>query len=111
MLFFVKGMDALDKNKLDDAIKYANSLDAYLWRNEKQTGKDSSMQKMHQNTLNTASLDLQGGIKSQQGNYTEAVKLFEKAQKNEMELGYGEPPLYARHVAISLAKAHEKVSG
>ena len=109
LLFFVKGMDALDKNKLDDAIVYSNSLDAYLWRNEKQTGKDSTMQKGHQNTLNTASLELQARINSEQGNYEKALKLFEKAQKNEMELGYGEPPLYARPVAISLAKAHEKV--
>ena len=109
LLFFVKGMDALDKNKLDDAIVYSNSLDAYLWRNEKQTGKDSTMQKWHQNTLNTASLELQARINSEQGNYEKALKLFEKAQKNEMELGYGEPPLYARPVAISLAKAHEKV--
>jgi tetratricopeptide (TPR) repeat protein len=108
LLFFVKGMDAITKNKVDEAIQYANSLDAFLWRNEKQAGKDSTMQKWLQNTLNTASLDLQGYIQSEQGNYEKAIKLLEKAHKNELELGYGEPPLYARPAAMSLAKAHEK---
>lgn len=108
LLFFVKGMDAITKNKVDEAIQNANSLDASLWRNEKQAGKDSTMQKWLQNTLNTASLELQGCIQSEQSNYESAIKLLEKAQKNELELGYGEPPLYARPVAMSLARAHEK---
>lgn len=109
LLFFVKGMDAITKNKVAEAIQYANSLDAFLWRNEKQAGKDSTMQKWLQNTLNTASLELQGYIKSEQGDYEQAIKLLEKAQKNELDLGYGEPPLYARPVAMNLAKAYEKV--
>lgn len=67
------------------------------------------MEKWLQNMLNTASLDLQGCIESEQGNYEKALKILEKAHKNEMELGYGEPPLYARPVAMNLAKAHEKV--
>lgn len=108
LLFFTKGMDAISKNKVDEAINYANSLDAFLWRNEKQAGKDSTMQKWLQNTLNTASLDLQGCIKSAEGKYEEALRFLEKAQKNEMELGYGEPPLYARPVALNIGKAHEK---
>jgi tetratricopeptide (TPR) repeat protein len=45
----------------------------------------------------------------EQGNYENAIKLLKKAHKNEIELGYGEPPLYARPVAMSLAKAHGKV--
>ena len=108
LLFFVKGMDAIAKNKVNEAIQYVNSLDAFLWRNEKQTGKDSTILKHLQNTLNTASLELQGCIKSEQGNYEEALKLLEKAHKNEMELGYGEPPLYSRPVAMSIAHSYEK---
>lgn len=57
------------------------------------------------NTLNTASLELQGRIASLQGNPDAAFRLLEKAHKNELELGYGEPPLYARPVAASLAEA------
>lgn len=108
LLFFVKGMDALANHKVDEAMKQANSLDAFLWRNEKQAGKDSTMTEWFQNTLNTASLELQGSIQSELGHYENAIRLLEKAHKNELELGYGEPPLYARPVAMSLAKAHEK---
>lgn len=106
--FFVKGMDALTKNNLADAEKYSNSLDAMLWRNAKQTGKDSTLNEWYQNTVNTASLELQGCIASYQGKYDAAIKLLEKAQKNEIDLGYGEPPLYARPVAISIGQAQLK---
>ncbi|MEZ4903005.1 MAG: tetratricopeptide repeat protein [Spirosomataceae bacterium] len=108
LLLFVKGMDALTKNNLTEAIKQSHALDAFLWRNDKQSGKDSTLSKWYQNTLNTASLELQGCIESIIGNYDQAVKLLEKAQKQELDLGYGEPPLYAHPVAMSLAKTHEK---
>jgi tetratricopeptide (TPR) repeat protein len=104
--FFVKGMDALSKNKVGDAINYSNSLDALLWRNERQTGKDSALVAWHQDPLNTASLELQGCIASYQGKYDIAIGLLEKANKNEMALGYGEPPLYSRPVAVSIADAY-----
>ncbi len=108
LTFFVKGMDALAKNNLSEALKFSNSLDALLWRNAKQTGKDSTLNEWYQNTVNTASLELQGCIASYQGNYEHAIKLLEKANKNEMDLGYGEPPLYARPVAVSMADAQIK---
>ncbi|RDB07404.1 tetratricopeptide repeat protein [Runella aurantiaca] len=110
LLLFCKGMDALAKGKLNEATQLSNSLDAFLWRNEKQAGKDSTLSKWLQNPLNTASLELQGCLKSEEGNYTQAIKLLEKAQKQELELGYGEPPLYARPVAMSLARTHEKAT-
>ncbi len=108
LTFFVKGMDALLKNNIAEAEKYSNSLDALLWRNAKQTGKDSILNEWYQNTVNTASLELQGCIASYQGNYGKAIKLLEKAEKQEIDLGYGEPPLYARPVAISIADAQIK---
>lgn len=108
LTFFAKGMDALVKNNLVEAVTFSNSLDALLWRNAKQSGKDSTLKKWHQNTLNTTSLELQGCVASYQGKYTHAIMLLEKAHKNEIALGYGEPPLYARPVAISLADAHLK---
>ncbi len=115
LTLFAKGMDALDKNNVNDALQFSNNLDAILWRIEKQSGKDSTLNQPfdrfswgYLNTLNTASLELQGCIASYQGNYENAVKLLEKAEKNEIDLGYGEPPLYARPVAYSIAKMHEK---
>lgn len=108
LYLFVKGMDALAKNNVTEAEKYSNSLDALLWRNAKQTGKDSTLNEWYQNTVNTASLELQGCIASYNGKYDAALKLLEKAHKNEIDLGYGEPPLYARPVAISIAAAQLK---
>ncbi len=108
LTFFVKGMDALAKNNVAEAEKYSNSLDALLWRNAKQTGKESTLNEWYQNTINTASLELQGCIASYQGNYNKAIKLLEKAEKQEIDLGYGEPPLYARPVAVSIADAQIK---
>jgi predicted Zn-dependent protease len=108
LYLFVKGMDALAKNNLPEAEKYSNSLDALLWRNTKQTGKDSILNEWYQNTINTGSLELQGCIASYQGKYDAAIKLLEQAHKNEIDLGYGEPPLYARPVAISIGEAQLK---
>lgn len=108
LIYFVKGMAAVAKNNFTNAIKYSEQLDAFLWRNENQIGKDSVLDKWNQNNLNASSLELQGCIKSAGGKYDEAVSLLEKAQKKEKELGYSEPPQYARPVGVSLALAHEK---
>ncbi|MCI4443547.1 MAG: hypothetical protein JHC39_08590 [Lentimicrobium sp.] len=108
LLLFVKGMDAITKKNLVDAIKYSNKLDSFLYQNIKQSGKDSTMVEYHQNNLNTASLELQGCVKSEEGNYLQALKLLEKAEKKENELGYGEPPLYSRPIGISTASVYEK---
>ena len=101
-------MDAISKNKLTEAIQFSNNLDALLWRNQNQTGKDSTMGKWYQSTLNTASLELQGNILIEKGAFEDALKLLKKAEKQEIDLGYGEPPLYARPVAFSIARMHEK---
>ena len=101
-------MDAISKNKLTEAIQFSNNLDALLWRNQNQTGKDSTMGKWYQSTLNTASLELQGNILIEKGAFEDALKLLKKAEKHEIDLGYGEPPLYARPVAYSIARMYEK---
>jgi len=108
LLLFSKGMDAISKGKTEEAVKYSDNLDAFLWRNEKQTGKDSTMKKWYQSILNAASLELQGCVKSAQDKHTEAINMLEKAQKDELALGYSEPPIYPRAVAISLAAAYQK---
>ncbi|WP_445737773.1 tetratricopeptide repeat protein [Mariniflexile sp.] len=108
LTLFTKGMAALDKNDVSMAISASNSLDALLWRNAKQMDKESTLNQDYQNTINTASLELQGYIASQQGHYEQALMLLKKAHKNEADLGYGEPPLYARPVAMSLAAAQIK---
>lgn len=109
LTFFTKGMNALNNNDVSGAIAASNNLDALLWRNAKQMDKENILNEDFQNTINTASLELQGCIASQQGKYEEAMTLLNKALKNEINLGYGEPPLYARPVAMSIADAHLKV--
>lgn len=108
LTLFTKGMAALDHNNLDEAITASNKLDALLWRNAKQTDEENTLNEDYQNTVNTASLELQGCIASLQGDFEQAMKLLKKANKNEIELGYGEPPLYARPVAMSIAAAQIK---
>ena len=108
LLFFVKGMDALTKKNLKEAINYSNKLDALLYQNTKQTEKNNKIFPMQEENLNTASLELQGCIKSEEGNYVQAIKLLEKAEKTEKELGYGEPPLYSRPIGMSKAAVYEK---
>ncbi len=108
LTLFTKGMAALDHNNLDEAISASNKLDALLWRNAKQTDEENTLNEDYQNTVNTASLELQGGIASLQGDFEQAMKLLKKANKNEIELGYGEPPLYARPVSMSIAAAQIK---
>ncbi len=108
LTLFTKGMAALNKKDVSAAINASNSLDALLWRNAKQMDKESTLNEDYQNTVNTASLELQGCIASHQGNYGQAMTLLKKAHKNELDLGYGEPPLYARPVAMSIAAAQIK---
>ncbi|SRX54425.1 lipopolysaccharide assembly protein LapB [Aequorivita sp. CIP111184] len=108
LTLFTKGMAALNKKDVSAAINASNSLDALLWRNAKQMDKESTLNEDYQNTVNTASLELQGCIASHQGNYEQAMTLLKKAHKNELDLGYGEPPLYARPVAMSIAAAQIK---
>jgi len=106
--YFASGMSALEKNKIDDARKYANLLDAYLWRNANQGKKPDVLGKYIQRNMNAASLELQGCIKSQELKHDEAIALLEAAMKEEKELGYSEPPSYARPVLISLAAAYTR---
>jgi len=108
LFYFASGMAAVRKNKLTEAQQFADALDASLWRNSNQLGPDDVISARRINDLNVASLELQGVIKSAGNNYAEAISLLEKAKKKEDDLGYSEPPSYARPVLISLAEAHLK---
>jgi len=108
LFYFASGMDAVRKNKLTEANRFADALDASLWRNSNQLGPDDVIAARRINDLNVASLELQGVIKSAENKHAEAISLLEKAKKKEDELGYSEPPSYARPVLISLAEAQLK---
>ena len=108
LFYFAKGMNALEEDSIQIAIDCSDKLDAILWRNAHQTSGDSVLRKWLQDPLNTASLELQGSIESARGNYAVALHILDNAKKKEKLLGYTEPPLYARPVAMSIGKAHER---
>jgi predicted Zn-dependent protease len=110
LYYFASGMDAVKNNRVDEAKRFADALDASLWRNANQQATGDVITVRRLNDLNVASLELQGLIKAAENNYSEAVTLLEKAKVKEDELGYSEPPSYARPVLISLAETHLKAN-
>ncbi|WP_028526029.1 tetratricopeptide repeat protein [Runella limosa] len=108
LFHFATGMDAVKKGDIATAKNHQNALDALLWRNANQSDAKDIINTRRVNDLNVASLELQGVIQSAENNYVEAIALLKKAKQKEDELGYSEPPSYARPVLISLAEAHLK---
>ncbi|MBD2702292.1 tetratricopeptide repeat protein [Spirosoma sp. BT702] len=105
LFYFASGMEAVSHNRIEDARHFVDALDALLWRNSHQAKAGELINGQRQNHLNVASLELQGVILSAQNRHQEAIATLEKAQKKEKDLGYSEPPTYARPVLISLAEA------
>jgi tetratricopeptide (TPR) repeat protein len=105
---FALGMNESVKNQTEAARRYADALDAYLWRNGNQEKPGKAIPKFGVNILNIASLELQGLIKSLENKYDEAVTLLEAAKKKEGDLGYGEPPYYPKPILVSLGNVHLK---
>jgi len=101
-------MDAAKNNKISDAKHYVDALDALLWRNSNQHNAKDAISTKRLADLNVASLELQGVIKSAENKHKEAIIILQKAQEKEEDLGYSEPPTYARPVLISLGEAHLK---
>ncbi|MEX2232457.1 MAG: tetratricopeptide repeat protein [Cyclobacteriaceae bacterium] len=108
LTLFSLGMSALEKNDRKEAVKYSKDLDTFLWRNTNQGKEEDVLGWRNLKELNIASLELQGCIKSAEGDYEQALAVLEKAQTKEKELGYSEPPSYVRPILLNIASAHEK---
>lgn len=110
LYFFASGMDAVKSNRVADAKRWVDALDASLWRttNHGTTGDAISTRRL--NDLNVASLELQGLIKSAENKHAEAITILKKAKQREDDLGYSEPPSYARPVLISLGETYLKAN-
>lgn len=108
LYLFALGMDAVKRGKADEARKYSDALDAHLYRNSIQSSADDVIAARRLGDLNVASLELQGLIKSLENNNDEAIRILKVAQKKEHDLGYSEPPSYARPVLISLGEVYLK---
>lgn len=110
LYYFALGMDAAKDGRIAEARQAVDALDALLWRNSHQLPAADVISTRRQNDLNVASLELQGVILSAQNRHAEAIAVLKKAQKREDDLGYSEPPTYARPVLISLAEAYQLAS-
>ncbi|SDG20283.1 Tetratricopeptide repeat-containing protein [Dyadobacter soli] len=108
LYYFALGMDAVKRGKADEARKYSDALDAHLYRNSTQSSRDDVIAIRRLGDLNVASLELQGLIQSLENNDDEAIRILKTAQKKEHDLGYSEPPSYARPVLISLGEVYTK---
>ncbi|WP_221393944.1 tetratricopeptide repeat protein [Dyadobacter sp. NIV53] len=109
MLLYASGMNALKKNNISAAKTFSAELDAFLFRNTNQADKVEVLEKIAVEYFNVMSLQLQGVIKSMDGQYTDAVRILETAQKKEIGLGYSEPPVYPHPLWISIADAHVRM--
>lgn len=110
LYLFAQGMDAVRSGRVAEAKHFSDALDAHLYRNINQSGKDGVINARRLADLNVASVELQGVIESAEGKYAEAVALLKTAWEKEHDLGYSEPPSYARPVLISLAETHLKAA-
>jgi tetratricopeptide (TPR) repeat protein len=103
LVTYARGMKAAESGDITEAAKQSDVLDALLWRvsretsDEKATGVRDRVVKI----LNTASLDLRAILAKP----AESQHLFERAAAAERELGYAEPPTYARPESEALGHA------
>jgi tetratricopeptide (TPR) repeat protein len=128
---YAAGMKALEADDLVAAQGASDKMDAGLWRAEPQeevqdktkddAKKDDKDKKKDEppmakilpdaqqdplvKSLTVASLELRAGLLVAQGKLDAAKKLYDKATKDEKDLGYHEPPFYIRPVGETEAAA------
>jgi tetratricopeptide (TPR) repeat protein len=113
---YAKGMAALEKGDLAEAVAQSEHLDASLWRLEaaKPKKKDDGAAQDDQtedpteilNLLGILSLDLRGNLKFTQGDTADGVSLLRQAIEKQGTLNYTEPPHYYRPEEESLGYAY-----
>jgi tetratricopeptide (TPR) repeat protein len=100
-------MKAAESNQLSQGEEYSNRIDALLWRlsQEQVEDRDKAGRDRVLRILGTASLELRGNLASHKGEYDEARRLLERADQEEKEIGYAEPPQYSRPAMEVLGNA------
>lgn len=104
LIAYARGMKAAEAGDVSEAVRQSDALDALLWRLAHENIEEGSGKNIRDRVvkiLNTASLDLRANLA--QG--AEAQSLFGQAADAERDLGYSEPPQYARPEAESLGYA------
>lgn len=102
LLHFARGMEAVTKGDADAANNYANKLESLLWQNTQATNKQEQINKNRLKELSITAIELRGRIALLIGDFKLAESLLTQAADAEKNLGYSEPPAYARPVLISL---------
>jgi tetratricopeptide (TPR) repeat protein len=105
ILAYARGMLALSRKDIDGASRESDALDAISWRLHAEGGMDKDPEHLL-NLLEMISLDLRGSLRGAQGKSEEGIALLEKAVDKEKDVGYGEPPQYARPELESLGFAY-----
>ena len=106
LVAYARGMKAAQSGDLVEAGHQSDVLDALLWRvsqekvEQQGSGRDGVVK-----LLGTASLDLRGTISADRGDLDKMHRLFDQAVDQERELGYSEPPQYARPESEALGHA------
>ncbi len=123
---YARGMQAAASGKIDEATHSSVELDAHLWRLSQQLDQhdadaqkkpdkidkpanqvqsiDQTLGSMVKN-LAIMSLQLRGATLIDQGKIADADSLFKQARREEIELGYHEPPAFIRPVAEQQAES------
>jgi len=106
---YARGMKNAESGRLAEADSDSNQLDALLWRlsrekseKEEETNRRDRVLKI----LGTASLELRGDIDTRKGDLDGGVTLLKRADEDEKEIGYSEPPQYSRPALEVLGVAY-----
>jgi tetratricopeptide (TPR) repeat protein len=91
-------MKAVDAGRLSEAETQSTLLQALLWSlsQEELDDKNKAARDQVLKILGTASLELSGNLASHKDDFVTARKLLGRADQNETDIGYFEPPLYSR---------------
>jgi tetratricopeptide (TPR) repeat protein len=129
LMDMAKGMQAVDAKDFAAAKRHSAEMDAELWRASQQVKNDKGEEKAGQAPMNhmvptdpnmdamlknlaVLSLELRSAILMGDGKTAEARGLLEQARKDEVDLGYHEPPAFiqpvAEFAAAQLQKAGKK---
>ena len=104
LVAYARGMQAAGAGDPDQAERQSDALDALLWRLSQERIDADQEKKVRDRVvkiLGTASLDLRANL----ARGAQTQRLFDQAIANERDLGYSEPPAYARPESESLGYA------
>jgi hypothetical protein len=107
LVAYAQGMKSAESGDFSAADRECDRLDALLWRlsQEKVNDDAKNVRDRVVRILETASLDLHGNLAGYRNASDQMRQLLDQAADHERELGYAEPPVYARPQSESLGYA------